>query len=73
MTGAFPSPKHKAFAVPSFKPITTIPASWGVVPPQLDIWGNSTWGDCVSAEEAAAKCSSLLCAAYQNCLFQPMS
>ena len=62
MTGAFPSPKSKAFATPSFKPVTAIPASWGVIPPQLDIWGNSTWGDCVSAEEAAAKAQfSVMC------------
>lgn len=55
LTGASPSPKHKAFSVPAFHPVTAIPASWGVVPPKLDIWGNSTYGDCVTAEEAAAK------------------
>jgi hypothetical protein len=32
-----------------------VPASWGVVPTQLSVWGNDTYGDCVSAEEAAAK------------------
>ena len=62
LTGAFPSPKHKAFAAPAFKRTTAIPDAWGVIPPQLDIWGNSTWGDCVSAEEAAAKAMfSVMC------------
>jgi hypothetical protein len=32
-----------------------VPAFFGVVPPELSYWDNSTYGDCVSAEEAAAK------------------
>lgn len=53
-TGARPSPRHKAFgAHPHIaKPV---PARFGVIPPRLDIWGNDVHGDCVSAEEAAAK------------------
>lgn len=62
MTGALPSPPHKAFSVHAFRKTTPIPEAWGVIPPQLDIWGNSTWGDCVSAEEAAAKAQfSVMC------------
>lgn len=62
LTGALPSPKNKAFASPAFKPTTAIPTAWGVIPPKLDVWGNSTWGDCVSAEEAAAKAMfSVMC------------
>ena len=55
LTGALASPKNKAFSVPSFKVVSSIPTVFGVVPKQLDVWGNTTWGDCVSAEEAAAK------------------
>ena len=52
--GARRSPAHKAFAAPAHK-AQAVPDSFGVVPPQLSYWDNSTYGDCVSAEEAAAK------------------
>ena len=54
LRGAIPSPRCKAFAAHPHK-ATAVPDSWGVIPTQLSIWGNSTYGDCVSAEEAAAK------------------
>ena len=54
LRGAIPSPRCKAFAAHPHK-AAAVPDSWGVIPTQLSIWGNSTYGDCVSAEEAAAK------------------
>jgi len=54
LRGAFQSPRHKAFAAHPHV-ASSVPDSWGVVPAQLSMWGNSTYGDCVSAEEAAAK------------------
>lgn len=52
-TGALPSPPHKAFAVPSHR-ASAVPPLYGIIPSKLDIWGNSTYGDCCSAEEAWA-------------------
>jgi len=51
--GAFPSPKWKAFAAPACRAIAGIPAAFSVIPPTLNTWGNTTYGDCVSAEEGA--------------------
>jgi len=53
-TGARPSPRHKSFAAQAHR-ASAVPVSFGVVPETLQLWGNSTYGDCVSAEEAAAK------------------
>jgi len=52
--GALPSPRDRAFAVESHV-AGAVPASFGTVPPKLSVWGNDRYGDCVSAEEAAAK------------------
>lgn len=52
--GALRSPSHKAFAAPRHV-ASVIPASFGIVPGALQMWGNGTYGDCVSAEEAASK------------------
>jgi hypothetical protein len=52
--GARRSPSHKAFAAPAHK-AQPVPDFFGVIPPELSFWGNSQYGDCVSAEEAAAK------------------
>jgi hypothetical protein len=52
--GARPSPRHKAFAVPRHQ-AGPIPATFGVIPTQISMWGNDRFGDCVSAEEAFAK------------------
>lgn len=54
MTGAIPAPSGLAFAVDSHRKRANVPAAWGTVPKQLDVWGNDTYGDCVSAEEAWA-------------------
>ena len=55
MLGAIPSPRHLAFAAIPHRITGPYPPSFLVVPKKLDIWGNDTYGDCVSAEEAAAK------------------
>jgi hypothetical protein len=37
------------------QPLAEVPSSYGIVPAALSTWGNTRYGDCVSAEEAAAK------------------
>ncbi len=54
LRGAIPSPRCRAFAANPHR-AAPVPDSWGVVPTKLTLWGNSDFGDCVSAEEAAAK------------------
>jgi hypothetical protein len=59
MRGARPTPRHKLAAAFPFKPTYAYPAQFAYVPAQLSMWGNSQYGDCVSAEEAFAKaCNS---------------
>lgn len=59
--GAFPSPPQKVFACTAHR-TTAIPPSFGIVPPTLQMWGNSQYGDCVSAEEASSKAMfSVMC------------
>jgi hypothetical protein len=54
--GAYPSPRHKIIAAePHVAPNIALPPSFGYLPPKLSYWGNNQYGDCVSAEEAAAK------------------
>lgn len=48
-TGAKPSPAHKLLGATPFLG-TVAPAQFGIVPPKLSIWGNSTYGDCHDAE-----------------------
>lgn len=55
MTGAKKSPRSKLLAAVPFRAVAAPPPQFAVVPPKLDVWGNSTYGDCVSAEEAFAK------------------
>ena len=54
-TGAYPSPRHKLAAASPHVIGANVPSSFAVVPPVLQMWGNDTYGDCVSAEEAASK------------------
>lgn len=54
LRGARPSPPHKLLAAQPFLGIVA-PAQFAIVPKQLNMWGNSQYGDCVSAEEAFAK------------------
>jgi hypothetical protein len=60
MRGAIPTPRHKLQAsMPYVMPVLAAeaapPVEFAVIPPQLSMWGNSQYGDCVSAEEAFAK------------------
>lgn len=55
MRGARPTPRHKLASATPFRPAGRAPASASWVPKQLSMWGNSQYGDCVSAEEAFAK------------------
>ncbi len=55
MTGAIPTPPNKLLRAAPFMPYTAPPPQFAVVPKQLDVWGNSTYGCCVSSEEAFAK------------------
>lgn len=58
-TGARPSPRHVLAAATPHRPATAPPPQVAYVPAQLSIWGNDTYGDCVTAEEAFAKaCNS---------------
>ncbi len=56
MTGAKPSPPQVLAAAPRFTPRGIgAPAQFARVPDRLSVWGNDRYGDCVTAEEAAAK------------------
>jgi hypothetical protein len=59
LRGAIPTPRHKLAAAMPFSPLAlgleAPPPQCAYVPAKLDVWGNSTYGDCVSAEEAFAK------------------
>lgn len=54
LRGAKRSPAHKFLAAPAHA-TQAVPPSFVVVPPKLSYWGNNQYGNCVSAEEAAAK------------------
>ena len=54
-TGARRSPLHVIHAATPHRVLKTPPAEFAIVPQKLDMWGNSQYGDCVSAEEAFAK------------------
>jgi hypothetical protein len=54
MTGARPSPRHKLAAAEPHRARAT-PESFLILPKSLNMEGNSTYGDCVTAEEAASK------------------
>jgi hypothetical protein len=62
--GAIPTPRHKLMAAMPHRVVGTTPSQFIVIPSQLSMWGNGPdplWpvsggsGNCVSAEEAAAK------------------
>ncbi len=54
LRGAVPSPRHTLAAAIPFR-AAPYPASYLVFPKKLSMWGNSQYGDCVSAEEAFGK------------------
>lgn len=71
-TGLKPTPAHKLLAAPRFKDtansLVSAPAQFATVPPQLRVWGNDQYGDCVSAEEAAALAAwSVRCTGKEVC------
>ncbi len=53
--GARPSPRHKLQAATPHKIVQAAPAQFAIVPRQLSVWLNDTYGDCVTAQEAYAK------------------
>jgi hypothetical protein len=53
--GAIPSPRHKLAAAMPHQIVGISPPALLYNPPQLSIWGNDKYGDCVTAEEAFAK------------------
>lgn len=55
LRGAFPSPRHRLAAATPHVPIGDTPSQFFWKPVQLSMWGNDVNGDCVTAEEAAAK------------------
>ena len=55
LRGAVPSPRHRLAAATPHKVVVKPPTQFIVIPKQLSMWGNDTYGDCVSAEEAFAK------------------
>ena len=55
LRGARPTPRHKLAAATPHHPVAGVPASFGVLPLTLNMFGNDTYGDCVTAEEAASK------------------
>ncbi len=58
--GGKPTPRHKLLSCHPHV-ATAAPAQFAIVPKQLSMWGNSQYGDCVSAEEAfAIACYSLM-------------
>lgn len=55
-TGAMPTPRHLlAAAVPFYAPLAAPPEHVAYVPKFRSMFGNSAYGDCVSAEEAFSK------------------
>lgn len=55
MRGAIPSPRNVVFGLIPHRVTGPYPSRFGLIPRQLDAWGNHDYGDCVSAEEAFAK------------------
>jgi len=54
-TGARPTPRHKLASAKPFFPLRRGGAQAGWVPAKMSTWGNTQYGDCVTAEEAFAK------------------
>lgn len=53
--GAIMSPPHRIMMARPHQLRANVPSSFGIVPKQLSMWLNDTYGDCVTAEEAFAK------------------
>ncbi len=55
--GAIASPRHKLASAVPHTVVGATPVNVLHVPHKLSFWGNNTYGDCVTAEEAFAKAS----------------
>ena len=55
LKGAIPAPRHLLCAAMPHVAVSPAPPQFIWLPKQLDMWGNATFGDCVTAEEAFAK------------------
>lgn len=53
--GAVPSPRHELAGARPYEAVGSTPPTCLYLPRELSFWGNSTYGDCVTAEEAFAK------------------
>lgn len=62
MRGARKVERHKLLSLHPQEELIGVPENWGIVPPQLSMWGNSQYGCCVTTEEAfAISVYSLMC------------
>lgn len=55
MTGAMPAPRHKLMDVMPFRARFAPKGQIAYIPKKLSVWGNATYGCCVTSEEAFAK------------------
>lgn len=55
MRGARPSPRHRLVSARQHHVASAPPPQFAVVPKQLSMWYNDTYGDCVTAQEAFSK------------------
>jgi hypothetical protein len=55
LRGAFPSPRYRLAAAMPHRIVGPTPSQFIWLPDRLDIWDNDVDGDCVTADEAAAK------------------
>jgi hypothetical protein len=53
--GAVKSPRYVLQAAPTHRVSQAAPTQFAIVPKQLSMWYNGTYGDCVTAQEAFAK------------------
>jgi hypothetical protein len=70
--GLRPTPRHRLAAAFPFRPATAqvkaLPSFFGTLPKQLLMWGNDTYGDCVTAEEMfKLACYSVQCGLPEIC------
>jgi hypothetical protein len=68
--GARPSPRNKLAAALPYRVRGSTPPQFIVVPKQLSMWLNDTQGDCVTAEEAAAKAMASVMAGQSEIFIQ---
>src|SRR5262249_22235284 len=67
--GAIPTPAHKLAAAHPHVASNAVPDAYAIVPPRLSVWGNTTYGCCVTSEEMVAKAAYSLMAGGEEELF----